>query len=297
MSIDDPDAERVDPASRAGSAEHAYERLRQRILSGEISPGTAFSQVQLASELGISRTPLREAVRRLQSEGLLRSERNRRVRVSPLSTGDLEDLYAIRIGLDSLATHMTVPRLTGAEMGRLRSLHAAQKRALLADDLAAYHEPHRLFHHALYQHAGPRHLAQVRDLWDHAERYRLLYLGHAGDRAHLVHLAGADHDAILAAARARDADGCARLVAEHLARTALMTIVRVDHRHEPTRVRAALALVGTGVAVGAGLPRAPGAPEPSGAVASDLVAAGSGPGRSRPVYRSGSVPASEGSAA
>jgi GntR family transcriptional regulator, rspAB operon transcriptional repressor len=71
---------------------HAYEQLRSKILLGELAPGATFSQVQLASQLGISRTPLREAVRLLQTEGLLDSEPNRRVRVSPLTTEDFEDL-------------------------------------------------------------------------------------------------------------------------------------------------------------------------------------------------------------
>src|SRR5262249_18385217 len=81
------------------------------------------------------------------------------------------------------------------------------------------------------------------DAWDHAERYRSLYRGHAGDTRYLFQLASLDHDAILEAAESRDATLCARRVAAHLARTALMTIARVDPGHDPVRVRAALELV------------------------------------------------------
>jgi hypothetical protein len=80
----------------------------------------------------------------------------------------------------------------------------------------------------------------VQDLWDHAERYRLLQLEHGGDLAHLVRLGEREHAAILEAAENRDAALGAKRMAEHLSRTALMTLVQIDHRHEPLRVRAAL---------------------------------------------------------
>jgi DNA-binding GntR family transcriptional regulator len=98
------------------STQHAYDELRRKILQGELAPGATFSQVQLSTQLGVSRTPLREAVRLLQMEGLLRTDPRRRVRVSPLSTEDFEDLYAIRIALESLAVRLTVPQLSEAEL-------------------------------------------------------------------------------------------------------------------------------------------------------------------------------------
>jgi DNA-binding GntR family transcriptional regulator len=234
---------REEPLDGAASSQHAYDQLRRRVLSGELPPGTAFSQVQLATQLGISRTPLREAVRRLQSEGLLRSEHNRRVRVSPLSTSDFEDLYVMRIALDSLAAKITVPQLSDTDIAALRQALGVATTAADRGDLASYHEPHRRFHYGLYAYGGSRLVERVQDLWDHADRYRLLYQGHAGERAYLVQLASGDHAAILEAAERRDAGLCARRVAAHLARTALMTMVRVDHGHDPVRVRAALDLV------------------------------------------------------
>jgi DNA-binding GntR family transcriptional regulator len=234
---------RTEPVDGAASSQHAYEHLRHKILRGALPPGKTFSQVQLATQLGVSRTPLREAVRRLQSEGLLRSEHNRRVRVSPLSTGDFEDLYVVRIVLDSLAARITVPQLSDTDIDALREALDEATEAANRGDLARYHEPHRRFHYGLYAHGGARLAEHVEDLWDHADRYRLLYQGHAGDRTYLVQLAGVDHAAIMEAAEQRDAELCARRIAAHLARTALMTMVRVDHGHDPVRVRAALDLV------------------------------------------------------
>jgi DNA-binding GntR family transcriptional regulator len=225
------------------STQHAYDELRRKILQGELAPGATFSQVQLSTQLGVSRTPLREAVRLLQMEGLLRADPRRRVRVSPLSTEDFEDLYAIRIALESLAVRLTVPQLTKAELAETKLAYLEWSAAVSQSDLAAWRESHRRFHFSLYAHAGTRLIEHLGDLWDHAERYRLLQWTHAGDQTQIARLAHRDHAGILEAAQHRDAVLCARRMAEHLARTALMTLVQVDHNHEPTRVRTALAHV------------------------------------------------------
>jgi DNA-binding GntR family transcriptional regulator len=222
------------------STQHAYDQLRNKILVGELAPGATFSQVQLATELGVSRTPLREAVRLLQTEGLLRSEPKRRVRVAPLTTEDFEDLYAMRIVLDSLAVRLTIPHLTDDELAAIRMAFLEATAAANRGDAAAYREPHRRFHFGLFAHAGARLEQEVDDLWDHAERYRLLQVRHAGDLANLVRLGEREHAAILEAAEMRDAPLGAKRMAEHLSRTALMTLVQIDHRYEPARVRAAL---------------------------------------------------------
>jgi DNA-binding GntR family transcriptional regulator len=223
-----------------GSTEYAYEQLRNKILVGELEPGATFSQVQLSEQLGVSRTPLREAVRLLQTEGLLRSERGRRVRVAPLTTDDFEDLYAMRIVLDSLAVRLTIPQLTDDEVAAIRMAYLEATAAAGRGDVAGYREPHRRFHFSLFAHAGARLEQEVDDLWDHAERYRLLQVQHSDDLAHLVRLGEREHAAILEAAENRDAALGAKRMAEHLSRTALMTLLQIDHRHEPVRIRAAL---------------------------------------------------------
>jgi DNA-binding GntR family transcriptional regulator len=229
-----------EPGVDQGSTEHAYAELRNKILVGDLAPGATLSQVQLSEQLGVSRTPLREAIRLLQTEGLLRSERGRRVRVAPLTTEDFEDLYAMRIVLDSLAVRLTIPHLTDDEVADLRIAYLEATAAASQGDVAAYREPHRRFHFGLFAHAGARLEQEVDDLWDHAERYRLLQVEHAGDRAQLVRLGEREHAGILEAAEKGDAELGAKRMAEHLARTSLMTLLQIDHRHEPVRVRAAL---------------------------------------------------------
>ena len=143
-------------ASAELRADAVHDRLREAILLGEIDAHAPISQVKLASRLGVSRTPLREAVRKLQREGLILSEPNRRIRVAPLSVGDLEELYAQRIVLEALALRRSVPRFEPAELRELRALldrmHAIE-RARLAEE---WEGPHRSFHDGLRRHAGER---------------------------------------------------------------------------------------------------------------------------------------------
>src|SRR6266545_115587 len=87
-------------------AEAAYEEIRQRILAGIFEPSAALNQEALAPELGVSVTPVREAVRRLEAEGLVRFEAHKTVIVAPLSRTELSELYDIRLKLDPYAAQL-----------------------------------------------------------------------------------------------------------------------------------------------------------------------------------------------
>ena len=119
-------------AENGQNTEDVYERVRAAILDGDLAPGSVMSQVALAEELGISRTPLREALRMLQSEGLVEGEPNRRVRVAPISAKDLEELCVIRITLESEALRLSVPAMTSEDIARLEGYMAEM--AHFADD-------------------------------------------------------------------------------------------------------------------------------------------------------------------
>src|SRR5918998_502569 len=106
------------------TVEDLFAELREQILSGELPEGAILSQVKLAERFGVNRTPLREALRMLQREGLIEAQYNRRVRVSRLSTADLEDLYAQRIVTEALGVRLTVPTLEPQDIADLRDLLA-----------------------------------------------------------------------------------------------------------------------------------------------------------------------------
>ncbi len=202
---------------------HVYEHLRRRILDGTIPPGTVLSQVQLAQQLGVSRTPLREALRLLQEERLVLAEHNHRVRVANINLEELESLYASRIMLESLALALTVPHLTQDELDALAQALDAMNAANIQRDT---------------------------DI-DASERYRRIKLQTI---PHAREVAEAEHKAILAACLERNADAAVELLARHLARTALTVIAQTAPEYEPTAVRTALRLV-TGKANSSGQPK------------------------------------------
>jgi DNA-binding GntR family transcriptional regulator len=216
--------------------EAVYRRVREAILEGEIAPGATMSQVSLAEELGISRTPLREALRMLQSEGLVDAERNRRVRVAPVSPRDLEELAVIRVTLEAEAIRLAVPRMAAEQLARLEGLHAEMAHFARERDYRRWVVPHAEFHRALTAPAGERFSGVLTQLFDHTERYRRMHIGH-GPTA----WATADHRAILDACKEGDRDAAGRLLAQHFARTAFEVIDELEPAYRPDRLTEALA--------------------------------------------------------
>jgi DNA-binding GntR family transcriptional regulator len=217
------------------SSDQVYEKVREAILDGELAPGTVMSQVALADELGISRTPLREALRMLQSEGLIDAEPNRRVRVAPLSATDLEDLCIIRVTLESEALLLSVPRMTPEDLAGLEGHMAEMAHYAAAEDYRRWVVPHRAFHRSLTAAAGERLNQLLGQLFDHAERYRRLHIGH-GPSA----WATAGHRDILDACKRGDKELGARLLASHLARTAFEVSELIDPEYEPLKLKETL---------------------------------------------------------
>jgi DNA-binding GntR family transcriptional regulator len=215
--------------------EAVYHRVREAILEGEISPGTTMSQVALADEMGISRTPLREALRMLQSEGLVDGERNRRIRVAPLSPADLEQLCVMRVVLEAQAIRLAVPRMTAEDLARLEGHLAEMAHFAESKDYRRWVVPHQAFHRALTAPAGARFTATLTQLFDHAERYRRMHIGH-GPSAWAI----AGHRRILDACKSGDRDTAGRMLAQHFARTAFELIDMIDAGYEPELLRHAL---------------------------------------------------------
>src|SRR3954452_22980185 len=227
--------------SRSSETEAAHERVREAILEGAIAPGAVMSQVALALELGISRTPLREALRMLQSEGLVEAEPNRRVRVAAVSPRDLEELCVMRVTLESEAIRLAVPRMSAEDLARLEGYNAEMAHFAEAKDYRRWVVPHQSFHRALTAPAGERFTSVLTQLFDHAERYRRMHIGH-GPSA----WATKDHRAILDACKAGDRDAAGRLLAQHFARTAFELIEHLQPGRDPVLLRDTLADVAPG---------------------------------------------------
>ena len=166
---------RIELADRRRSPSLIFEYLRDLILQGDIEPQTVISQVELAERLGVSRTPLREALGRLAHEGLIEAEPNRRSRVIGFDPNDLEIVYASRIFYEPLALLRTVPRLTGENVAALDRSLEEMRRASRANEYAAWEVAHREFHRLLATYASgvlERHIARFAA---RGEGYRRIY--------------------------------------------------------------------------------------------------------------------------
>lgn len=212
------------------TVQFAYDLLRQEILMGVLPPGAVLSQVQLSARLGISRTPLREALRRLAAEDLVTGDFNQRARVSELDLDDFDEIYAMRIVLEPVAFAATIPGLTEADLRELEDAVSRMDVMIDSGNRSGFRDAHRVFHLGLTNGAGPRMRRTLAELWDRSERYRLRYLhppgpdvGGVADRG--VRLAQIEHHAILEAAAAGDVTQCTDAQFSHLQRT-LQAVLR-----------------------------------------------------------------------
>lgn len=221
-----------------------YERLREGVLRGDLVPGSVVSQVELARRYNVSRAPLREALRMLQTEGLVEAEPGRRNRIAAVSGPDLEQLYAMRMTVEALAIRLTVKQLSDGDVAELRRLLDEMAELAESRDFDRWEVPHRAFHRALVARSGARLVTTIGELSDHAERYRRMFLSQP--RAWPV--AATEHAAIVDACEARDAGLAAQRLAAHLATTALTVCATLAPEYEPAAVREALQLVRNGAA-------------------------------------------------
>jgi GntR family transcriptional regulator, rspAB operon transcriptional repressor len=219
-----------------------HDRLRRDILSGEIPAGET-SQLALARELEVGRTPLREALRMLQHEGLVISEPNRRVRVAELTPEDAEQLYTMRISLEAMAVRLTVPDLGSAEVAELEGLLAQMEHYMRRQDSAGLRAPHRAFHACLVVGAGERTAATISLLFDHAERYRRTF---AGSDQESWNERAAEHRGIVDAAATGDPDLTIERLLSHYLQTSARVFAGLDPDYDPRRLRITCAALAPG---------------------------------------------------
>jgi DNA-binding GntR family transcriptional regulator len=198
-------------------AEKAFDTLHTAIITGQLRPGARLPIEELADLLEMSPMPIREAVRRLDAAGLVENIPHRGARVTELSVRDLAEAYEARLALEVLAIRRA------AEPERFTAARVAEARRALrvltehADEVsAAASEAHTRFHFALYEAADSAWLLRlILPVWETSERYCL----EMPDVRRLAQRS-AEHEAILAACEAHDADRAASALHEHLAITA-----------------------------------------------------------------------------
>jgi DNA-binding GntR family transcriptional regulator len=236
-----PDIHKVHLPEARQAIPHVHAYLRECILDGTLTPGTKLSQVTLAEQLGISRTPLREVLRMLQEEGLVEIEPNQRTRVAGLDPQELDDTYACRILMETLALSMTMGTFGPAGRKEARRLLTGMRRAAKTGDFDAWFAAHADYHRLITAGAGEVLQRQLRAFADRTIRYIRIY--QLSDPNSWQAAGDVEHQQILAALIAGDQQGALNEMAHHLARTALRVLTDCAPEYVPVAVPRAVALV------------------------------------------------------
>jgi DNA-binding GntR family transcriptional regulator len=201
------------PIQRRTVAAAAVEGIRERILDRTYAEGEQLRQDVLAADLGVSRIPVREALRQLEAEGLVTFSPHRGAVVSSLSIADIEELFALRARLETILLRRAVPHLTEEDIERAEEILNEYDAAFRNRDVAAWGDLNWQFHSTLYSAAHrPVTMAVVERLHLHTNRYARMQLALTRGEAR----AQKEHGAILAAARKRDASRASSLLNAHI---------------------------------------------------------------------------------
>jgi DNA-binding GntR family transcriptional regulator len=206
--------------------EQVLVQLREMIMSGAIAPGTRIDQTDMAQRFGVSLVPVREALARLQSSGLVRIVAHRGVFVESLSAEELVDIYNVREILEEHAARQAAEHLTDAEVAALWRLAENMETAGEEQDYDTYLALNRELHFLIYRAARRPHLLQIiAQLWDRSTRYRLLQLHAIPDRTRNAQF---EIQAIVAACARRDAEAMGYLVRYKVHQTTVGLLERME---------------------------------------------------------------------
>lgn len=200
-------------APRRTSVDEAYEAVKRRILDNEYPPGFQILEQALALQLGLSRTPVREALLRLQAEGLVEIVPRHGMRVLPLSIADMQEIYDVLTSLEPMAVLLVARRKPlREELAPLEEAVRDMERALRADDRERWAEADERFHWHLLALCGNKRLAgMVMTCWDQAHRARMFTLRLRPKPAASTR----EHRAVLDAIRRGDAAGASEIYRAH----------------------------------------------------------------------------------
>ena len=190
-----------------------FNTLRQAILKGELAPGERLMEIQLAEKLGVSRTPIREAIRKLELEGLVLMIPRKGAEVAKISEKSLRDVLEVRRSLEELAIELACQRMTDEEIDQLEQRQNAVKNAIHKGNAMNIAETDEAFHDVIYLGTGNDKLVQIlNNLREQMYRYRIEYLKDSAVRRQLAK----EHKAICEALRTHDRESALRYVYVHI---------------------------------------------------------------------------------
>src|SRR4051794_15593306 len=191
--------------------DRAYTTIRDAIVDGTLQPGERLRDQELTAWLGLSRTPVRDALSRLEQDGLVETEPQRFTRVAPLDRRAARDAFPLVAAIHALAAELGVPRLTGADLQRMRAANERFAAALQAADVDAALTSDDAFHAVLLTASANRELTPTLDrLMPRLRRLERLRFGSLAGRASVR-----QHDVIVEAAHAQDIHTTAERVREN----------------------------------------------------------------------------------
>lgn len=235
----------VEPAAAldvdAGNLRRAsdlYAALRADIVKGRLSPGMILNQVHLARTYRVSRTPIREALRMLQAEGLVEAEPQKRMRVTAIATDQVDTVYAIRILLEALGVAVTLPRFTAEDRKDLAQQLAAVNSVAPPND-EWWSGIHREFHLSLVKYSSPMLLDAIRVFSERADRVRRHFSSKVAADTMVF---AREHAALARCFMKGKLDQAVRGIAVHLARNATKAIGSIDQQYPAHGIRVAVAL-------------------------------------------------------
>lgn len=195
--------------------EHVYEKLKRKLLTGEIKPGTRMMEVELAGSLGVSRTPIREAVRQLEKEGLVTIAPGRGAFASEISLRDIIDTLSVREDLDALAASLAAEKITKADRERLEELTQKYEAAIKSGDHDAMIHADEKFHRKIVKISGNKTLAMVaKTVQAQVQRFRYLYYEDLKNYQNMP----AEHREIIEALVSGDSEVARKVSDEHVKR-------------------------------------------------------------------------------
>jgi DNA-binding GntR family transcriptional regulator len=209
------------PIARRSLHDEVLERVRDMIIEGQLPPGGRINEVVLGQALGVSRTPLREAIKTLASEGLLEAVPARGAVVRRFTLEDVADSLAVLKALEQTAARLVCAKAGDAALAELAALHASMMERYAARDRLTYFKLNQAIHSGIARHSGNRVLAQMHGGLQ-ARMRRIRFVGHEGEAKWAA--AVAEHAEMDAALARRDGEALAEVLGRHL--DAALTRVR-----------------------------------------------------------------------
>lgn len=195
--------------------EIAFQTLREAILNGSLKPGQQLVETELAKEMGISKTPIREAIRRLDSEGLIEVVPHRGAVVTGFSREDYVEIYAIRSTLEALAARLAAKNITAAEIAELKEIVAESERLIKQGEYAAALDANTRLHDIIYRASRNKRLVDLlNQIGEYVHAMRLKAFKIPGQAERSLH----EHKEIVEALSNGDADRASDLIRLHIDR-------------------------------------------------------------------------------